>query len=320
MRILVYVDLQNGMPTSSSRELVCGARGLAGSDGIVDLAVFGDGGTAAVRGLDVDRILTVSGSALPIYNSATHSACLNEAITHSDPDLILLGYTTSGLDLGAAIAMTRDLPLLSYCSAVRVSGNKVEVDSQIYGGKLVSTAESTLPAILLINSGAFRESEGVQGRVPEVIELAAPDSVKQTAVRFISASEPDPNAVDITKASSLLCVGRGIGDEDAIGEAREAAGLIGAELVGSRPIVDAGWLPKERQVGKSGRKVKPQLYIALGVSGAPEHIEGMGGAGLIVAINTDAAAPIFDHAHIGAKVDVADFLPAFKDALIKKVG
>ena len=115
-------------------------------------------------------------------------------------------------------------------------------------------------------------------------------------------------------------VGRGIGEQDAIEEAREAAELMDAELVGSRPVVDAGWLPKERQVGKSGRKVKPQLYLALGVSGAPEHLEGMGSAGTIVAINTDAGAPIFDHAHIGATVDVSDFLPAFKDALSRKAG
>ena len=93
------------------------------------------------------------------------------------------------------------------------------------------------------------------------------------------------------------------------------ATLMGAELVGSRPVIDSGWLPKERQVGKSGRKVKPQVYLSVGVSGAPEHIEGMGDSGLIIAINTDAAAPIFDYAHLGATVDLADFLPAFREAL-----
>ena len=318
MKILVYVDALNGKPTAISRELASGARQLAGVGGTVDLAFFG-ADAAAVLDLGADRVLTATGTGAA-YNPASHRALMMQAIDQSQPDLILFGYTTSGLDLGPTIAMRRDLPLLSYCTAIRIADGKVEVDSQIYGGKLMSTAETALPAIFLVNAGAFREAEGGQAGQPEVINIAPPADAGADRLAFVSATEPDPNAVDITKASRLLCVGRGIGDEDAIEEAREAAELMSGELVGSRPIVDAGWLPKERQVGKSGRKVKPQLYIALGVSGAPEHIEGMGSAGLIVAINTDAKAPIFDHAHIGANVDVADFLPAFKTALTNKVG
>ena len=317
MKILVYIDLQNGVPTSLSRELVNGARGLVGSGGTVDLALFG--ADASVAGdLGADRIL--HGAAPSDYTSARHGAWLDRAIDESKPDLVLLGYTTSGLDLGPAVAMRRDLPLASYCAAVRPGDGTVEVDSSIYGGKLVSTVSAALPAILLINAGAFEEAGASAAGSAKIVELAAPDAGAEASISFIAASTPDPNAIDITKASRLLCVGRGIGSEDAIEEAREAAELMGAELVGSRPIVDAGWLPKERQVGKSGRKVKPKLYLSLGVSGAPEHIEGMGSAEFIVAINTDANAPIFDHAHVGAVVDVADFLPAFKEALGKKAG
>ncbi len=317
MKILVYVDLQNGAPTSFSRELASGARSLAGADGTVDLALFGaDPETAG--DMDADRILHAAAS--PNYDPSEHAAWLERAIEESKPDLILFGYTTSGLDLGPVVAMRRDLPLLSYCTAVRLSGGEVEVDSHMYGGKLVSTASAALPAVLLVNAGAFSEADAARSRAPKTVELAASGDAAPTPLTFISASQPDPDAVDITKAARLLCVGRGIGDEDAIDEARETAALMGAELVGSRPIVDAGWLPKERQVGKSGRKVSPKLYLCLGVSGAPEHIEGMGSAEFIVAINTDANAPIFDHAHLGAAVDVADFLPAFREALGKKAG
>lgn len=318
MKILVYVDALNGKPTSISRELAAGARQLAGTGGTVDLAFFG-ADASAVADLGADRILTAAGLTAA-YNPASHRALMAAAVEQSQPDLILFGYTTSGLDLGPTLAIRRDLPLLSYCTAIRPADGKVEVDSQIYGGKLVSTAEITLPAVLLVNAGAFREAEGAPAQQAEVVNITPVADAGADKLTFVSATEPDPNAVDITKASRLLCVGRGIGDEDAIEEAREAAELMAGELVGSRPIVDAGWLPKERQVGKSGRKVKPKLYVALGVSGAPEHIEGMGSAGLIVAINTDAKAPIFDHAHIGANVDVADFLPAFKTALTNKAG
>ena len=314
MKILVYVDLQDGIPTALSRELVSGARNLAGG---VDVAVLGADASAG-SDLGADRVIVVKGGQEG-YDPSAHAAWLAEIVERNGYDLVLFGCTTSGLDLGPVLAFRRNMPLLSYCTAVRVSAGKVEADSQIYGGKLVSTAQALLPAVLLVNAGAFAESEA-KGGAGEVVAMEARKTGEPSATRLVSTNRPDPNAVDITKASRLLCVGRGIGEQDAIEEAREAAELMDAELVGSRPVVDAGWLPKERQVGKSGRKVKPQLYLALGVSGAPEHLEGMGSAGTIVAINTDAGAPIFDHAHIGATVDVSDFLPAFKDALSRKAG
>ena len=315
MNILVYVDSLDGKPTPIARELAHGARQLAGSTGRVELAYFGND-VPSVLGLDADRILTAAEKAG--YNPQLHAALMTAAVEAAQPDLILLGYTTSGLDLGPVLAIQRNLPLLSYCTAIRAADGKLSVDNQVYGGKLIATTETELPAVLLVNAGAYSENTPDQSRQAEVTELSLPPDAAPNRITFASATQPDPNAVDITKASRLLCVGRGIGDEHAIVEAREAAELMGGELVGSRPIIDIGWLPKERQVGKSGRKVKPQLYVALGVSGAPEHIEGMGTSGCIVAINTDAKAPIFDHAHIGAHVDVADFLPAFKDALSQR--
>ena len=317
MNILVYIDGLDGKPTAVARELASGARELAGSGGRVTLAYFGND-VSTVRDLDADRILTAPAAEQAVYNPQSHAILLMAAMETAQPDVILLGYTTSGLDLGPVVAIRRNLPLLSYCTAIRMADGKVSVDNQVYGGKLIATTEAKLPAVLLVNAGAFSEGSTGQTRQAEITELQLPAGATANPLTFASAAQPDPNAVDITKADRLLCVGRGIGDEDAIVEAREAAGLMGGELVGSRPIIDIGWLPKERQVGKSGRKVKPQLYVALGVSGAPEHIEGMGTAGCIVAINTDAKAPIFDHAHIGAHVDVADFLPAFKDALSQR--
>jgi electron transfer flavoprotein alpha subunit len=317
-KILVYIDLLDGAPTSLSREIAAGARTLAGIGGTVDLAVFGRSADAA-SGLGADRVLTAPELAGQHYNPAVHAAWLERAFAESKPDVVFFGNSTSGIDLAPALAIRHGLPLIGYCTAVRMDGDAIEAESQIYGGKLVATSRGTLPAVAMVNPGAFSEDAG-GSRTAEVVALSAPDGADVGAVTFLSATMPDPNAVDITKSDRLLCVGRGIGDEDAIGEAREAAGLMGGELVGSRPIVDAGWLPKERQVGKSGRKVKPRLYLALGVSGAPEHIEGMGTSDLIVAINTDPAAPIFDHAHFGATVDVADFLPAFREALSEKAG
>lgn len=317
MKVLVYVEVQAGQITGASLELIAGARQLAGAGGTVALAAFGIS-AAAVNGLGADQIYTDSSLSTTPYHPLHHSAGLGMAIDAAKPDLTLVGYTTAGLDIGPALAMQIGLPMFAYCLKATCDGAEVHVESQIYGGKLKTSSRSALPAMLMLNAGAFRDAPALDARTAEVIDLPVSDTTG--AIRFVSATAPDPNAVDITKADRLLCVGRGIGDGDVIDEARETAALMGAELVGSRPVIDAGWLPKERQVGKSGRKVKPQLYLAVGVSGAPEHIEGMGDAGLIIAINTDPAAPIFEFAHFGATVDQADFLPALREALANGAG
>lgn len=316
MRILVYIDLLAGSPTSLSKELISGARALAGTDGSVDLAVIGNDG-AAVAALGADRIFRVNSPDLARYNPAAYAACADTLVEASKPNLILFGYCTAGLDIAPSIAVKHDLPLVSYCTGVTVDGGDLVTESQVYGGKMIAQSKVSLPAILMVNPGVYREAEAVSGQSADIVDHAPPVGMDVNGTAFLRSTEPDPNAIDITKSDRLLCVGRGIGDPDGVEDARAAAGLIGAELVGSRPVVDAGWLPKERQVGKSGRKVKPRLYIALGVSGAPEHLEGMSSAGTIVAINSDARAPIFDHAHFGATVDAADFIEALTEALEK---
>ena len=149
--------------------------------------------------------------------------------------------------------------------------------------------------------------DGDAGRVagsPAVNELAIPESAGK--VRFNRLIEPEAGDVDITQSGVLVAIGRGIGSKDDIELAAELAELLDADLACSRPIVDAGWMEKSRQVGKSGFKVKPRVYIALGISGAPEHIEGMKDSATIIAINSDEDAPIFDVAHYGLTEDLFD--------------
>jgi electron transfer flavoprotein alpha subunit len=126
--------------------------------------------------------------------------------------------------------------------------------------------------------------------------------------------------VDITQQAVLVGVGRGIQQQDNVGLAEELAQALGGAVCASRPVVDQGWLPTTRQVGKSGMTVKPKAYLALGISGAPEHQEGMKGSDLIIAVNTDAKAPIFDVAHYGVEVDVLDLLPALVEAVQARKG
>ena len=154
---------------------------------------------------------------------------------------------------------------------------------------------------------------------PEVQDASVP-GLDDLTTSFLRRVEPEVSDVDITGEEILVSVGRGIGGEENIELAQELADALGGVVSASRPVTDGGWLPKTRQVGKSGRKVKPKLYIAVGISGAPEHLEGMSDAELIIAINTDENAPIFDVAHYGTTEDLFDLLPALTEQVEAAVG
>ena len=313
MHILVYAEVQQDAVSSTTRELVAAARRLAGAGGRVEALIAHAAPADLAKDLGaVDETLAIRHEALAQYNSEAQLACLSAAVAARKPDLVMLAYTSAGLDLGPTLAAQLEWPLVSYCTRAEVSPGGIEATCQIYGGKLSATVALNLPGVLMMTPGASAEDAGPAPRA--VTELAAPalDALK---MKVLEITAPDPNAVDIAAAERIVSVGRGIGDKDKIQEAIDVANLLGAEIAGSRPVIDAGWLPKERQVGKSGRKVQPRLYLALGVSGAPEHLEGMASSDLIVAVNTDARAPIFSHAHYGAALDLFDFLEAMKTQL-----
>jgi electron transfer flavoprotein alpha subunit len=218
-----------------------------------------------------------------------------------------------GLDQAAGLSGTLGWPLCAYCKDVALTDGALTAVSQIYGGKLLATAE--VPgehAICAMLTGAAAASAGRKSGTPPVREISPP-ALDGLRVRFKRLIQPEGGDVDITREGILVSVGRGIGSRDNIAVVEELAQALGGAVSSSRPIVDQGWLPKTRQVGKSGLSVKPRLYLAVGISGAPEHIEGMRGAELIVAINTDPGAPIFDVAHYGVVSDLFDVIPALTE-------
>jgi electron transfer flavoprotein alpha subunit len=172
--------------------------------------------------------------------------------------------------------------------------------------------------IVSVLAGSFPIEAGRKQGAPGVAEvetLAAPAGIENSRLRFAGLIEPEGGDVDITQHEILVAVGRGIQSEENIALAEELAKKLGGAVCSSRPIVDNKWLPKTRQVGKSGLKVKPKIYVMLGISGAPEHMEGMKDAELIIAINTDESAPIFEHAHYGTTEDLFDVVPALTEKL-----
>jgi electron transfer flavoprotein alpha subunit len=307
--VLVYVD-----PAVNAR-LLAFARPLAdatGGDVVALMARSGSPNGSALAGADV--VLEVSHPALDPYLPEAHLAVLSAAIRERSPDVVLVENTTAGYDLGAAAAAAADLPFVGYCVAASVSGAEAESTCGIYGGHLQATVRTPLPAVFAVNSVALT-AEPAPGR-GERATLAPPPELDNLRTAFIEPVEaPAEEGVNLDSADLIVCVGRGIGGAENIEVAEELAEALGAELGASRPVIDSGWVPKARQIGKSGAHVQPKLYLGLGVSGAPEHVEGMQGSQLIIAVNTDPSAAIFNVAHYGAVADLFDVVDELTEQL-----
>ena len=318
--VLVYVETSDGKVAPVTYELIGAARALAaGLGGDVEALVAG-GGDLAAELAGADKIVRTDHPALSPYVPEAHIALLAEAIRARNPQAVLVGNTSVGIDLAAGAAAATGRPLVSYCLGLEADGSAVVAHSQLYGGKVVATTRTEVPAVFAVVAGSFPEAAGKAGGKGAVEAMEAPASLASLHTRFVGASSPPGGGVDITKAEKLVSVGRGIGGPENVELAEELAKALGAELGASRPVCDSGWLPKARQVGKSGMTVKPKLYFAVGISGAPEHLEGMRDADLIVAVNSDADAPIFKVAHFGTTCDLFDLLPALTEQLKARAG
>ena len=294
------------MDPAINGRLLAFARPLADAAGGALVALVASGEPVAADALAAaDVVLEVSHPALSPYLPEAHQAVLAAAIQERSPDVVLVENATSGYDLGAAAAAAADLPFVGSCLGVSLAGGEAESTSAIYGGQLEATVRTRLPAVFAVNSAALRDEPQPSAGV-ERIQLAPPPALDSLRTTFIEAVEPPDEGVDLTAADLIVCVGRGIGGAENIELAQELASALGAELAASRPVIDSGWVPKARQIGKSGAIVSPRLYLGLGVSGAPEHVEGMQGSELIVAVNTDPGAAIFNIAHYGAVADLFD--------------
>ena len=314
--ILVFAEHLNGNLEDVTFELLGKGRELAGqSGGQLAVALLGnDIKNLAGKLGAADKVFSVNHAQLASFNPEAYGKALAAVVAAGEPKLILIPNTSMGMDLAAALSAASDIPLVAYAVDVRLESGAPVVVSQLYGGKV--NVESQLEGeqnIVSVIAGSFLAEAGQKEGAPAVEELPAPEGLDALRVRFRRLIQPEAGDVDITQQDVLVSIGRGIQSEDNIPIAQELADALGGAVSCSRPIVDNKWLPKVRQVGKSGLKVKPKLYLALGISGAPEHIEGMKDAELIVAVNADPEAPIFDYAHYGYVGDLFDIVPALTE-------
>lgn len=260
------------------------------------------------------RVLLIEDDRLEYYNYETYKKVLSQLINERKPLLTMIGHSSIGMDLAPSLAAQLNIPLATDCIGIEIKENNFSLTRQIYGGK-VNAEVSFLkkgPYMITVRSGAFPvlERPDLSG---EVIRIQSPLTDEALARRFIQYMEAAAGEVDITQADILVSVGRGIKEPGNIPIVKELADVLGGALACSRPVVDKKWLPKSCQVGTSGKTVKPKVYIAIGISGAFQHIAGMKGAGTIIAINKDPKAPIFGVAHYGIVGDLFKIVPMLKD-------
>jgi electron transfer flavoprotein alpha subunit len=266
-----------------------------------------------------DKVLVADNPQLDLAPADTVAAALKALVDQTQAGLVLLGCTNVSLGIGSMLAAKSGLPLVNFCRAAKADGGAVICTSQLFGGKILSDVKlADGRGIVCIYPGAFPPDAGRSDKAPAIEQVAL--SVEASKVTFKDYVEPETGDVDITKQNVLVGVGRGIQTQDNVQLAEELAQALGGAVCASRPVIDQGWLPLSRQVGKSGMTVKPRVYFAFGISGAPEHWEGMQNSQCIIAVNTDPKAPVFDGAHYGVAGDALEVLPVLTEKIKAKKG
>jgi len=264
-----------------------------------------------------EKVLVVEDPKLENFNSDTYQKVLSTLIMEHKPLLILMGHTSYGVELAPRLAAALNIPLATDCIDLTFEDDTFIVTRQMYGGKVNVKAKlrKSESYIVTVRQAAFTAQKPTSPANGQIIEVPSPLTEEITTKHFIQYVLPPPGGVDITVAEKLVGVGRGVKDQANMPIVEDLAKTLGAVLACSRPIVDKGWLPADRQVGSSGKTVKPKLYIALGISGAFQHVLGMKNSDLIIAINKDPKAPIFSFSDYGVVEDLFKVVPALKNKI-----
>jgi electron transfer flavoprotein alpha subunit len=316
-RILVVAETRRGELREVSLELITLARELAAArGGRVAVAVIGADAERFAANLGAEGVDEVLGVVAPRADFEPHTwqRALEALIESERPAVALLGHTIDSLGFGPAVAARLGLGFATDVTAISWEDVLV-VRRGAYGDKLEAQLEfpGKPCTLLMVRSGLFAPTTAGAGAAPaRAVEVSLEGAARTEHVEF---REVGADTLDIAKADFLLSIGRGVQDEDSIPRFEELAERLGATLSVSRPLVDAGWVSNARQVGQSGKTVKPRVYLAMGISGAVQHLAGMRAADTIIAVNVDPEAPIFAVAHYGAVADLFEVAAALEQAL-----
>ena len=274
---------------------------------------------AAELARHANQVLVIADERLEHFNSEAYQQVLAQLITQRRPSLVLMGHSAQGMDLAPSLATQLDLPLVTDCVGLEFEDGDLLAVREMYGGKVSAKIAFKRADTYLatVRQAAFSFEEGAL-LGGEIIAVDSPLSKEIIYRRFLEYVEAAVGEVDITQADIVVAAGRGIKEQENMSLVEKLAEALGGVVAGSRPVVDLGWLPPERQVGQSGKTVKPKLYLAVGISGASQHVVGMRASSTIIAINKDPDAPIFKVAHYGIVDDLFKVVPALTTQLRAK--
>jgi len=314
--ILVIAEQKDGKLNRASWETIAAAQQLSGGAMPIKVAIVGPGAAGVAGELAqaaVAGVITVDHAALSQYMPDAFVQALQQVIAQASPALVFLPHTYQTRDFSPVLATRMDRALVTDVIAVKQSGGAATFSRPMFQGKLTADVvpQGPAPHFVTIQIGAFRADAASRGSSPAPV-VTASVNIDEAALRQKPEApfQEAKQAVDLSQAERIVAVGRGIKSQENIAVAEQLAKAFGAELAASRPICDNGWLPMERQIGSSGQTVAPKLYVALGISGAIQHLVGMKGSRTIVAINKDADAPIFEVADYGIQGDLFELAPA----------
>ena len=322
MNILVITEQRQGKWNKASFETLAAAQQIAGQvQGRLAAVVIGKG-VAALAGelaaYALGEVLVAEHDLLDSYTADGFTIALRQVIEQAKAELVLLPHTYQVRDFAPKLAASLGKGMIGDCVGYRHENGKLVFVRQMFQGRTAADVvfEGDAPWFATFQAGAFRADQIAKGAAPAQVtpvpvELT-PEQIRTTPLELFREAK---QAVDLTQAPILVAVGRGIKAPENLPMAEKLAQLLGGELAASRPICDEGWLPMERQIGSSGQTVAPKLYLALGISGAIQHVVGMKGSRTIVAINKDRNAPIFEVADYGIVGDLFEIVPALTEAL-----
>ena len=325
--ILVVVEQREGKLNRVSWETITAGQAIAAATGwALEAAVIGSGIAAIaaeVAAKKVAKVYAVESPKLEPYTPDAFAAALKQFLAAKQPKLILLPHTYQVRDFIPKLVTAIGRTVISDCIGFKHEGGKLVFTRQMFQGKLSADVSFTgdAPWFATFQNGSFRGDQAETGASPapvETVNIEIADGVvrNQPQPAFKEAKQ----AVDLTQAEVIVSVGRGIKEQKNIELAKQLADALGGEIAASRPICDSGWLPMDRQVGSSGQTVAPKLYLALGISGAIQHIVGMKGSKAIIAVNKDSEAPIFEIADYAVVGNLFDIIPPLIEEVKKAKG
>ena len=314
--ILVVVEQREGKLNRVSWETLTAGQALAAETGwTLEAAVLGSRTGALAKEVaakKVAKVYAIESPKLEPYTPDAFVAALKQFISSKQPKLVLMPHTYQVRDFVPKLATAMDRAAISDCIGYKKEGDKLLLTRQMFQGKLAADVSFACdpPWFVTFQNGAFRgdkvEAESSAAPV-EAVDVEIPENIIRNKPHEVFKEAKQ--AVDLTQAEIIVAVGRGIKEQKNIEIAKQLAEALGGEIAASRPICDSGWLPMDRQIGSSGQTVAPKLYLALGISGAIQHIVGMKGARTIIAVNKDPEAPIFEIADYAVVGNLFDIVP-----------